>query len=224
MKKNLIVTSSIAVVIALASSYFYLKNKEAKKKLIVTQPFSIAALRESLEQKHIGLEAACANPSAVTKDIIDLSNDDLKERFTYLCEDIQLAKKLEENFSSNTDYKYFLECAKIHTSNMTQITNDLKAHYPEDYKNLNFSKENQEAILLKYLKHPNSAFLMAQCEAKTEALYWSSLINSGKVEDLKFCLQVTEDCIGGKSKPEECPVNFQSYHDECTKKLNSMKH
>lgn len=184
MKKNLIVTSSIAVVIALASSYFYLKNKEAKKKLIVTQPFSIAALRESLEQKHIGLEAACANPSAVTKDIIDLSNDDLKERFTYLCEDIQLAKKLEENFSSNTDYKYFLECAKIHTSNMTQITNDLKAHYPEDYKNLNFSKENQEAILLKYLKHPNSAFLMAQCEAKTEALYWSSLINSGKVEEI----------------------------------------
>jgi hypothetical protein len=224
MKKNLIVTSSIAVVIALCASYFYLQNKEAKKKLIVTQPFAIAALRESLEQKHIGLEAACTNPGAVTKDIIDLSSDELKTRFTYLCEDMQIAKRLEENFATNTDYKYFLDCAKSHTANMMQMTNDLKAHYPEDYKNLNFSKDNQEAILLKYLKHPNSAYLMAQCEAKTEALYWRSIINSGKVEDLKFCLQTTEDCMGGKSKSEECPANLQNYHDECSKKLNKMKH
>jgi hypothetical protein len=224
MKKNLILKISTVIFIIIASSYFYMKNIEAKKKLIVTQPVSVASLRESLVLKKVNVEGACANPSLLGKDIIDLSNPDLKTRFTYLCEDLSIAKKLEENFSTNTDYSYFLNCAKMHTTNMQQITSDLKEHYSEDYKKLNFSKENQESILLKYLKHPNTAYLMAQCEAKAEALYWRSIINSGKVEDLKFCLQTTEDCIGGKSKPEECPANFQSYHDECSKKLNSMKH
>lgn len=201
-----------------------MKSVEAKKKLIVTQPFAVASLRESLVLKNVNIEGACANPSAVSSNLIDLSNSDLKEKFTYLCEDLTIAKKLEENFSTNTDYSYFLNCAKMHATNMQQITNDLKEHYPEDYKNLNFNKENQESILLKYLKHPNTAYLMAQCEAKSEALYWKSIVNSGKVEDLKFCLQTTEDCISGKSKPEECPANFQSYHDECSKNLGGMKH
>lgn len=200
-----------------------MKSVEAKKKLIVTQPFAIASLRDSLVLKKINIEAACINPSTVSS-IVDLSNSDLKERFTYLCEDQTIAKKLEESFSTNTDYSYFLNCAKMHTTNMQQITNDLKEHYPEDYKQLNFNKENQESILLKYLKHPGTAYLMAQCEAKSEALYWRSVINSGKVEDLKFCLKITEDCISGKSKLEECPANFQSYHDECSKKLGAMKH
>lgn len=224
MKKNLILTISTVIVIFIASSYFYMKNVEAKKKLISTRPVAIASLRESLELKKVNIEEACANPSALSKGVIDLSNSDLKERFTYLCEDQTITKKLEENFSTNTDYSYFLNCAKTHTVNMQQITSDLKEHYPEDYKLLNFSKENQESVLLKYLKHPNSAYLMAQCEAKTEALYWKSIINSGKVEDLKFCLQTTEDCISGKAKVEECPANFQSYHAECSKKLNNMKH
>lgn len=224
MKKNIIISSCVVLVVALTSVYFYKKNAEAKRKLIITRPVAIVALRESIEQKNVVLAAACSNPEALGKDIIDLSNSDLKTRFTYLCEDIELSKKLEENFNSNTDYKYFLNCAKTHAANIQQIMSDLKAHYPEDYKQLNSSKENQESILVKYLKHPKSAYLMAQCESKTEALYWRGIIDSGKVEDLKFCLQTTEDCMGGKSKPEECPANFQKYHEECTLKLNAMKH
>lgn len=224
MKKNILIALSTVIVVALASSYFYIKNKEANKKLVVTQPLFVSSLKESLEAKKINLEEACANPAGIDKDTINLANPDVKNRFTYLCEDQQIAKKLEENFSNNTDYNYFLNCAKTHTTNMLQITNDLKEYYPEDYKQLNFNKENQENILLKYLKHPKSTYLMAQCEAKSEALYWRNIINSGKVEDLKFCQQVTEDCISGKSKPEECPANFKAYHDECNNKLNKMKH
>lgn len=224
MKKNVILTFSAALVITLASVYFYMKNIEAKKKLIPTQPFAVATLRESLTLKNVSIDGACANPDALTKDIIDLSIPDLKERFTYICEDQEIAKKLEENFSSNTDYKYFINCAKTHATNMQQITADLKEHYPADYKELNFNKEHQEAILMKYLKHPKAAFLMAQCESKSEALYWRSIIDSGKVEDLKFCQKITEECINGQINPEECPVNFKTYHDECVKKLDGMKH
>ena len=224
MKKNILLTVGLVSLLASISIYFYMKNIEDKKKLIPTQPHSIAAFRESLESKKINLEEACANPSIVSIAVIDFSKPDLKEKFTYLCEDREMSKKLEENFSTSTDYNYFLSCAKIHAENMQQVTKDLKEHYPEDYKLLNFSKENQESVLLKYLKHPNSAYLMAQCESKAEALYWKSVINSGKVEDLKFCMKITEDCISGKSKPEECPANFQSYHDECNKKLGGMKH
>ena len=225
MKKNLIIKITTAIIIASASLYFYIKSAEDKKKReIPTQPFSIVTLRESLELKGVNLEGACANPASLSKDLIDLSDSDLKQRFAYLCEDIEIAKKLEENFNTNTDYSYFLNCAKMHAANMQQITNDLKAHYPEDYKELNFNKEKQENILTKYLKHPKSAFLMAQCETKTEALYWRTIINSGKVEDLKFCQRITEECISGQIKPEECPANFKSYHEECTKKLKALSH
>lgn len=224
MKKNIILKVVTALIIASASTYFYIKSDEAKKKrLLPTQPFAITALRESLEQKGVNLEGACANPASLSKDLIDLKDSDLKKRFTYLCDDIQIAKKLEENFSTNTDYVYFLNCAKAHAANMQQITDDLKTYYPDDYKELNF-KEKQESILVKYLKHPKSAFLMAQCESKTEALYWKSIIDSGKVEDLKFCLKITEECIGGQLKDKDCPANFKEYHDTCTKKLNGMKH
>lgn len=225
MKNKLILKVVCAVVIASASTYMYIKSDEAKKKkLALTQPFAITALRESLEHKGVNLEGACANPASLTKDLIDLKDSDLKEKFTYLCEDIEIAKKLEENFSTNTEYKYFLNCAKTHAANMQQITDDLKTFYPEDYKLLNFNKEQQENILIKYLKHPKSAFLMAQCESKTEALYWRSIIDSGKVEDLKFCLKITEECISGQLTGVDCPANFKAYHDECTQKLNGMKH
>lgn len=225
MKNKIILKVVIAVLIASASTYLYIKSAEDKKRrLAPTQPFAITTLRESLEHKGVSLEGACANPASLTKDLIDLKDSDVKERFTFLCEDIEIAKKLEENFSTNSDYKYFLNCAKMHAANMQQITDDLKAFYPEDYKQLNFSKENQETILVKYLKHPKSAFLMAQCESKTEALYWRSVIDSGKVEDLKFCLKITEECISGQLKGVDCPANFQVYHDECTQKLNGMKH
>lgn len=225
MKKNLLIKIIVAIIIASTTTYFYIKSNQAKKKkLIPTQPFAITALRESLEVKGVNLEGACVNPLSLSKDLIDLKDSDLKERFTFLCEDIEIAKKLEENFSTNKEYKYFLNCAKTHAANMQQITDDLKAFYPEDYKQLNFNKEQQENILVKYLKHPKSAFLMAQCESKTEALYWRSIIDSGKVEDLKFCLKITEECIAGQLKGVDCPANFQVYHDECTQKLNGMKH
>ena len=103
---------------------------------------------------------------------------------------------------------------------MQQLMRDLQEHYPEDYKNLNFKSED---ILLKYLKHPDSAYLQVQCESKSEALYWKSLSQSDKVEDLQFCIQTTQECISGKSKPEECPTDFKKYHDECSKKFNTMK-
>ena len=224
MKKHIIISVSIAVVITSISTYFYIKNKEHKRKLIATQPWAITSLRETLEKKGIKLEGACANSNSLSKDIINLEDSDILERFTYLCEDIQKARELEENFNNNLEYNYFLNCAKVHAANMQQITDDLKAHYPHDYKELNFSKEKQETILVKYLKHPKSAFLMAQCESKTEALYWRSIINSSKVEDLKFCQKITEECINGVIEVSECPINFKSYNDECTKKLNKMKH
>lgn len=224
MKKNLIIGTSVVSVIILGAVYFYFKNIEDKKKLIPTQPYAIAALRESLETKGVDIKTACENPVTLSSSVLDLSKEDLKKRFTFLCEDYEISKKLEENFGTSTDYKYFLNCAKSHFTNMQQIMSDLKEHYPADYKDLNFSKENQEKILMKYLKHPNTAYLMAQCEAKTEALYWRSIINSGKVEDLKFCVQTTEDCLGGKTKSEECPANVQAVHDECSKKLGEMKH
>lgn len=224
MKKNVIISVSTFVVIVAASVFFYLKNEKDKRKLIPTQPVAIVELREFLEKKNVNLEGACKTPSALTKDIIDLNDADLKTRFDLLCQDIEISKKLEENFGSNTNYKYFVDCARTHSANIQQIMTDLKEHYSEDYRQVNFSKEEQERILLKYLKHPKAAFLMAQCEAKSEALYWKAIAESGKVEDLKFCLQVTEDCIAGKSKPEECPVNYQAHHDECSKALNKMKH
>ena len=224
MKKYIVTSVSIAVVITFISAFFNIINKERNKKLITTQPWVITSLRESIEIKGIKLEDACANSSSLSKDTINLEDSDIKQRFTYLCEDIEKARILEENFSNNLEYNYFLNCAKIHAANMQQITDDLKAHYPEDYKELNFNKEKQENILVKYLKHPKSAFLMAQCESKTEALYWRSIINSSKVEDLKFCQKITEECINGVIEASECPTNFKNYHDECTKKLNKMKH
>lgn len=220
--KKYIYTAIITVIIILISLYFYNKYKADKRKLITTQPHAITTLRESLEKKGVKLEGACANPSSLSKDLIDLKNSDLEQRFTYLCEDIDMAKKLEENFNTNSDYSYFLNCAKTHVTNMQQITDDLKTYYPDDYKDLNFNKEKQESILMKYLKHPKSAFLMAQCESKAEALYWRSIVNSSKVEDLKFCQKITEECINGLTKPEECPANFKNYHDECTKKLKEI--
>lgn len=225
MKKSIIIKIIAATLIASTTTYLYVKSdKDKKKKLAITQPFAITSLRESLEVKGVNLEGACANPTSLSKDLLDLTNSDSKQRFTYLCEDIEMAKKLEENFNTNSQYSYFLDCAKIHATNMQQITDDLKTFYPEDYKDLNFNKEKQESILVKYLKHPKSAFLMAQCESKTEALYWRSIIDSGKVEDLKFCQKITEECIQGIMKDQECPANFKSYHDECSKKLNEMKH
>ena len=201
-----------------------MKNKEDKRKLVLTQPWAITSLRESLELKGIKVEEACANPASLNSEVINLENTNLNLRFSYLCEDIEIAKKLEENFSTNLEYDYFLNCAKLHATNMQQITNDLKAYYPEDYKALNFSSEKQEITLVKYLKHPKSAFLMAQCESKTEALYWRSIINSSKVEDLKFCQKITEECISGAVEASECPAKFKDYHEECTEKLNKMKH
>lgn len=222
-KKNIILVS-IALTLTLVSVPYYVKIKENQKKLIRTRPLSITSLKDSLELKKVNIDAACIDSSILTNDVIDLSNSELKEKFTYLCEDQKMAKELEENFSTNSDYKYFLDCAKRHAANMQQITTDLKEHYTEDYKQLNFNKDNQESILNKYLKHPRASYLMAQCESKMEALYWRSIINSSKVEDLKFCQQITEDCINGKTKAEECPTNFKAHHDECVKKLGEMKH
>lgn len=219
MNKKILITACITVGVTFTSAYFYFKNKEEKRKLVETQPLEIVSLRASLEQQGIRLEGACANPTSVNVDLSHKANFDFKQRFNYLCEDIDLAQKLDKNFSDNLDYSYFLECAKTHTANMNQITNDLKNHYPKDYKELNFNKED---ILVKYLKHPKSAFLMAQCESKAEALYWKSIISSGKVEDLKFCQKITEECINGITKSEECPVNFKNYNDECTEKLNKL--
>ena len=224
LKKKNITLLSATFILALILAYFYIQTKDNNKKLIRTQPLSIISLKDSLELKKVNIDAACVDSSILTSDVIDLSNSELKERFTYLCEDQKMAKELEENFSTNSDYKYFLDCAKRHANNMQQITTDLKEHYTEDYTQLNFNKDNQEAILNKYLKHPRSSYLMAQCESKMEALYWRSIINSQKVEDLKFCQQITEDCINGKTKIEECPTNFQAHHDECVKKLGKMKH
>lgn len=102
---------------------------------------------------------------------------------------------------------------------MQIIVQDLKEHYPEDYKALNFQQEN---VLLKYLKHPASVYIQVQCEAKAEALYWNSIVNSGKVEDLKFCLETLEGCVHGTTKAEECPAKFQNYYDECTAKFRKM--
>ena len=223
MKKNIILAISIATVTTLASVYFYMANKKAQQKLIPTQPLTITSLRELLELKGVNVSAACANPTALTSDLIDFTDSDLKKRFTYLCDDQKMSKELEENFSTNSDYKYFLNCAKTHAATMQQITNDLKNHYHEDYKNLNFNKNDKENILNKYLKHPKTAYLMSQCESKAEALYWRTIISSKKVEDLKFCLEITQDCISGKTKAEECPANFKAHYDECNKKLDELK-
>ncbi len=224
MKKKIIITASIVVTLTFVSAYFFIKSKEKNKKLVNTQPWDIVSLRDSLEKKGVILVDACINSASLSRDIINLENPELSQRFTYLCEDIERFKDLEVNYNTNLDYTYFLKCAKIHAENMQQISEDLKKHYPEDYKELNFNKNKQESILAKYLKHPKSAELMAQCEAKTEALYWRSIVQSSKVEDLKFCQKITEECMNGIVEISECPTDFKNYHAECTKKLKEMKH
>lgn len=221
MKKKIILAATLTIVLTLVIVYFYQANQEAKKKLIATQPVYVAALKEAFESKAINLEGACANPTLLPSETVDLKNEEQKKRFEYLCEDLKIHKGLEENFASNTDYRYFLECAQKYAKDIQQIKDDLKNHYPEDYQALNFK---QEDILLKYLKHPSSAYLQVQCEAKAEALYWNSIVNSGKVEDLKFCLETLEGCVNGFTKAEECPAKFKNYYDDCTKKLNKLRH
>ena len=224
MKKKIIISASILITLTFVSAYFYIQNKEQKRKLIITQPWDIILLRESLEKKGVILEDVCADTASLGKDKLNLENPENSRRFLYLCEDIQTFKDLEENYNTNIDYTYFLKCAKLHADNMQQISNDLKSYYPEDYKELNFNKDKQVSILGKYLKYPKSAELMAQCEAKTEALYWRSIVKSTKVEDLKFCQKITKECIDGVVEVSECPTDFKNYYGECTRKLNDMKH
>jgi hypothetical protein len=218
--KKILITALTLTLITITASYFYFKNKQDNRLSIITQPLQIISLKENLTSQKINLQEACKNPNLVQIKSTHLSESEFKKRFSYLCEDEQLALILEENFNSNNDYKYFLNCAKEYATELQQVMKDLKEHYPEDYKNLNFK---QGDVLLKYLKHPTSSYLMAQCESKTEALYWKSISQSNHVEDLKFCISTTEDCLSGKTKAEECPANFKNYHSDCTKKLNKMK-
>ena len=219
MKKKILLASALVMLLILLGVYFYQANKEAQKKLVATQPVFIAALKEAFETKKISIAEACQNHSLIPQGLIDLSNDEQKTRFEYLCQDQKITKDLEENFGTNNDYRYFLNCAKEYSENIQQIMKDLKEHYPEDYKALNFKQEN---TLLKYLKHPNAAYLQVQCEAKAEALYWSSIVGSGKVEDLKFCLETLEGCVNGTTKAEECPAKFKEYYEECNSNFKKM--
>ncbi len=222
MKKYLFPALCIVLItVAFIAIFFIYKNDKAQERaLISTQPFQVAALKESIIGQNIRIDDACKNPQALNQSVLQTSTISFDERLKYLCEDQILSKELESHFGNNTDYTFFLNCAKTYASEMQQIMKDLKEHYPEDYKNLNF---NQSDILLKYLKHPATSILKAQCEAKSEALYWKSLSQSNKVEDLKFCIQITSECINGTTKPEECPANFKTHHDDCTKKLSNMK-
>lgn len=222
MKKYLIPALSIIVITAAFSVVFliYKNDKKEKLALLSTQPFQIAALKESIIGQNIKIDDACMNPKILNQNVLQKSTINFDERIKYLCEDQILSKELESNFGTNTDYKFFLNCAKSYAAEMQQTMKDLKEHYPEDYKNLNF---NQSDILLKYLKYPATSILKAQCESKSEALYWKSLSQSGKVEDLQFCIQITSDCISGTTPAEECPANFKTHFDECTTKLKNMR-
>lgn len=220
MKKYLLPTLFIVLVFISIAAYLFVTNSKSNRPVIATRPLYIKNLKEGILAQNISLEDACKNPRQINKSILEITNASFEERFIYLCEDYNLSNELKENFNNNSDYKYFLNCAKNYAAQMQQVMKDLKEHYPEDYKALNFK---QEEVLLRYLKHPDSAYLAVQCESKSEALYWKSISQSDKVEDLQFCIQVTQECISGKSKAEECPTNFENYNKECSKKLNKMR-
>ncbi len=220
MKKKITLALASLILASLVAVYFYKKDQEAKRKLIATQPLQINALKEVFHSKSISLEGACANPTLIPKEIVNLKDEEQKQRYDYLCEDLKITRRLEENFAMNMDYRYFIECAKDYAREIQQIRDDLKAHYPADYEALNFKHEE---TLLKYLKHPAASYLKVQCDAKAEALYWRSIIDSGNPEDLKFCLEALEGCVKGFTKTEECPVNFGTYYDECNVKMKKMK-
>lgn len=222
MKKNILLPLILSLFVIGGLTYYFVKqNQEKQKELIATQPVFVASLKEVLESKGINIEASCLNQALMPSDLIDLKNKDQKKRFDYLCEDLALYKKLEANFATSTDYTYFLECAKNYAHEMQLIQQDLKAHYPEDYQALSFK---QEDTLLKYLKHPASAYLQVQCEAKAEALYWNAIVKSGKVEDLNFCIETLEGCAKGFAKADECPAKAKEYYEECNLSRKKMRH
>lgn len=220
MKKHLVPILSLVIIVIGFSTVYYMQTKENKQSLIKTQPLYVASLKAGIATQNISIDDACKKPQSLNQKTLEVPDTNFDERLKYLCEDQILSRELEAQFGTSSDYKYFLNCAKTYALEMQEMMKDLKDHYPEDYKNLNFK---QEDVLLKYLRHPATAYLKAQCESKSEALYWKSISESTKVEDLQFCIQVTSECINGTTKVEDCPANFKVHHDECTKKLNSMR-
>lgn len=220
-KKILIPLFAILILLALIVSYqAFFKSPSAKKASNKNVPLYIAKLREDLENAHFIIADICKDSSSVSKKIIDLSQSSEKRRFDFLCEDEQLEKELKENFAKNKDYNYFLECAKNYAIEIQFLIDDLKNNYPEDYKNINFGQEN---IMLKYLKHPKAAYFKVQCENKSEELYWETIVSSKKVEDLKFCIGIMEDCINEKTDIKECPKEYLKYHKECASELDKLR-
>lgn len=160
-----------------------------------------------LKEKKINFEKLCLHEE---KEKAEASHVIDEKSLDKLCKDVSYEEQLNTQFKTQTEYQFYVECAKEYSLNLQQFHQDAMRN--------NLTSLGEDDLIKRFSDKPKTLFLMQQCSVKAENLYWKEVSNSSDQKDLEFCVTVLEECQKNFSS-ESCPTDYKNILAQCHKKL-----
>lgn len=160
-----------------------------------------------LSEKNIDLGKLCNHEEkekAAASHLIDEKN------LENLCKDISFEAQLTNQFKNQTEYQFYVDCAKEYSLNLQQFHQDAMRN--------NLTSLSEDDLIKRFSDKPKTLFLMQQCSIKAENLYWKEVSHSNDQKDLEFCITVLEECQKNFTS-ESCPTDYKNILAQCRHKL-----
>lgn len=170
-------------------------------------PIDLFQKYSNLEAKKINLEKLCAHEQIVKNEAANVVSE---KEIDLLCKDVAYEQQLLSQFKNQTEYQFYVDCAKEYSLNLQQFHQDAMRN------NLTSLVEND--LIKRFSDKPKTLFLMQQCSLKAENLYWTEVANSKDSKDVEFCITVLEECQKNFVN-ESCPTDYKNILNQCRKNL-----